>query len=100
MIVAVVLGGSDHADPLARKMGVAAKALVPIGGKPMAIYILEALRESVAVSASIYVGSADARYTRFSNANAGLGRELDGEPSRRARRRPNAEPGARARRLR
>ncbi len=58
MIVAVVLGGSDRADPLARKMGVAAKALVPIGGKPMAIYVLEALRESVAVSASIYVGSA------------------------------------------
>ena len=57
MIVAVVLGGSDRADPLAREVGVAAKALVPIGGRPMASYVLEALRESEAVSASVYVGS-------------------------------------------
>ncbi len=58
MIVAVVLGGSDRDDSLAREAGVAAKALVPIGGRPMASYVLEALRESAAISASIYVGSA------------------------------------------
>ena len=58
MIVAVVLGGSDRADPLAQAVGVAAKALVPIGGRPMASYVLEALREREAVSACIYVGSA------------------------------------------
>ena len=58
MIVAVVLGGSDRADPLAQEVGVAAKALVPIGGRPMASYVLEALRESEAVSAYLYVGSA------------------------------------------
>ena len=58
MIVAVVLGGSDRADPLAREVGVAAKALVPVQGKPMARYVLEALKESAAVSACIYVGSA------------------------------------------
>ena len=55
-VVAVVLGGSDRADPLAKEAGVAAKALVPLGGKPMASYVLEALRGSASVSERIYVG--------------------------------------------
>lgn len=55
-IIAVVLGGSDRADPLAQEAGVAAKALVPLNGKPMASYVLEALRGSASVSECIYVG--------------------------------------------
>lgn len=55
-LVAVVLGGSGHADPLAKEAGVAAKALVPLLGRPMASYVLEALRDSASVSDTVYVG--------------------------------------------
>ena len=56
-IIAVVLGGSDRADPLAKEARVAAKALVPLNGKPMASYVLEALRGSASVSECIYIGT-------------------------------------------
>ena len=53
-VVAVVLGGG--ADALARELGVAAKALVPLRGQPMGAYVLDALAESGCVTRSIYVG--------------------------------------------
>lgn len=53
-ITAVVLGGGE--DALARASGVAAKALVPLAGKPMGAHVLEALRCSQQVGHVVYVG--------------------------------------------
>ena len=53
-VVAVVLGGGQ--DALAAHAGVASKALVPFHGKPLGLYVLEALRESSQVTRVIYVG--------------------------------------------
>ena len=53
-VVAVVLGGGQ--DALAAHAGVASKALVPLHGKPLGLYVLEALRKSSYVSQIIYVG--------------------------------------------
>ena len=44
-VAAVVLGGGGR-DDLAQRAGVAAKALVPLRGKPMGAYVLEAIRGS------------------------------------------------------
>ena len=52
--VAVVLGGGQSA--LAAHAGVASKALVPFNGKPLGLYVLEALRGSPYVTHIIYVG--------------------------------------------
>ena len=54
-IMAVVLGGGGE-DVLARHAGVDAKALVPVQGKPMGAYVLEALSESQLVDKTVYVG--------------------------------------------
>ena len=53
-VTAVVLGGGE--DALARASGVAAKALVPLAGKPMGAHVLEALRCSHQVEHVVYVG--------------------------------------------
>ncbi len=55
-VTAVVLGGGGE-DALSRAAGVSAKALVPFGGKPLALYVLEALRASAYVTESLYVGA-------------------------------------------
>ncbi len=55
-VVAVVLAGGSSDDALAVQAGVEAKALLPLAGKPMGSYVLEALRASSLVSACIYVG--------------------------------------------
>ena len=53
-VVAVVLGGGQSA--LAAHAGVASKALVPFRGKPLGLYVLEALRESPHITHVVYVG--------------------------------------------
>lgn len=53
---AVVLGGGDPGDPFAAAHGVAVKALIPVGGEPMAVHVLRALRGSGRVSRVAYVG--------------------------------------------
>ena len=53
-VVAVVLGGG--ADALAAHAGVASKALVPFQGKPLGLYVLEALRGSPYITHVVYVG--------------------------------------------
>ncbi|UCH25544.1 MAG: NTP transferase domain-containing protein [Trueperaceae bacterium] len=53
---AVVLAGGSPAEPLAAWAGVATKALVPFEGRPLAAYVLEALRESRRVHHIVYVG--------------------------------------------
>lgn len=53
---AVVLAASGAADPLVIAAGVESKALIPLHGKPLVSYLLEALRESPSVSSIVYVG--------------------------------------------
>lgn len=53
---AIVLAGYDEKEPLSQHFQVAAKALVPLAGKPMVAYVLEALRSSQTISQIIYVG--------------------------------------------
>ena len=53
--VAVVLGGSNPNDAFAQE-GITTKALYPVGGKPLASYVLAALNASASVSQYIYVG--------------------------------------------
>ena len=53
-VVAVVLGGGQSA--LAAHAGVASKALVPFRGKPLGLYVLEALRGSPYIMHVVYVG--------------------------------------------
>lgn len=55
-IVAVVLAGGEPNDALAREVGVAAKALMPLRDRPMSAYVLEALRASRCVDQVVYVG--------------------------------------------
>lgn len=56
---AVVLAGGDGADRLARAAGVAAKALVPFGGRPLGAYVARALRASHGVRHLVWVGTGD-----------------------------------------
>ena len=56
-VTAVVLGGGGG-DALSQAAGVAAKALVPFEGQPLALYVLKALQESGAVARILYVGEA------------------------------------------
>lgn len=53
---AVVLAGGSPDDPLAARYGVAAKTLVPVHGRPMVAYTLEALRATPEVGRVVYVG--------------------------------------------
>ncbi|MEW6421722.1 MAG: nucleotidyltransferase family protein [Deinococcota bacterium] len=53
---AVVLGGGDPGDPFAAAHGVPVKALIPVGGVPMALHVLRALRASGRVARVAYVG--------------------------------------------
>ena len=45
-MTAVVLAGGDAGDALAAAAGVPAKALLPVGGRPLASYVLGALEAS------------------------------------------------------
>lgn len=53
---AVVLGGGDPNDPFAAAHGVPVKALIDLDGRPMAAWVLEALRRSGRVARVAYVG--------------------------------------------
>ena len=60
-VIAVVLAGGGANDRLARSVGAASKALVPIDGAPMGAYVVSALRDSAVVSHVVYVGPTDDR---------------------------------------
>ena len=45
-VTAVVLAGGDDRDELAVAAGVPATALMPVAGRPLAAYVLEALAAS------------------------------------------------------
>lgn len=53
-VAAVVLAARNKGGEL--EQGVAAKALLPLGGRPMAAYVLDALHASAYVGGVIYVG--------------------------------------------
>ena len=55
-VAAVVLGGGGGGDALAQRAGVAAKALAPLQGRPMAAYVLDALAASHCTEHITYVG--------------------------------------------
>lgn len=56
-LTALVLGGGN--DSLSQAAGVASKGLVPLSGKPMAAYVLEALGASTQVATVVYVGASE-----------------------------------------
>lgn len=62
-ITAVVLAGRDKDEPLAKHFGVASKALLPIAGKPLVNYVLEALKNSAKVKQIVYVGEKSSELT-------------------------------------
>jgi CTP:molybdopterin cytidylyltransferase MocA len=55
-LTAVVLAGADAGDTIAGAGGVEAKALLPVAGRPLAAYVLEALTRSGRVDEVVYVG--------------------------------------------
>lgn len=60
-VTAVILAGGGPDDPLARRHGVPAKALVPVDGRPMIERVAAALVGSAVVERVVCVGSADVR---------------------------------------
>lgn len=59
LIDAVVLGGGDPGDPFAAAHAVPVKPLIELAGKPMAAYVLEALRGSGRIGRVAYIGPAE-----------------------------------------
>lgn len=53
---AIVLAGGSSDDPLAARYGVPSKTLVPVRGRPMVEFTLEALRATPQVERIVYVG--------------------------------------------
>lgn len=58
-VTAIVLAGGGAGDALARAVGAPAKALVPLKGKPLGRYVLDALRATPRVRRIVWVGAAD-----------------------------------------
>ncbi|HZJ08127.1 MAG TPA: NTP transferase domain-containing protein [Trueperaceae bacterium] len=75
-VTAVVLAGGDRGDRLAAGAGVAAKALVPIDGRPMGAYVLHALRECAAVQRTVYVGPTNGQLSGLSDVELPSGERL------------------------
>lgn len=59
-VTALVLAGGDASDALAAAVGAPAKALVPLKGRPLGAYVLDALRDAASVRRIVWVGAADA----------------------------------------
>lgn len=89
-VTAIVLGGGDASDAVAKQFGVPVKALALIAGQPMAAHVLRALR-SGGVERIVYVGPVTAaleglidaqiaaRGTMLENLQAGLAQIGDAE---------------------
>lgn len=58
-LCAIVLAGGEASDRLARTVGAPGKALVPLAGRPMGSYVLDALLTSRSVQRIVWVGHAD-----------------------------------------
>ncbi|MDZ7707162.1 MAG: NTP transferase domain-containing protein [Trueperaceae bacterium] len=59
-VTALVLAGGDASDALAAAVGAPAKALVPLKGRPLGAYVLDALLGAALVRRIVWVGAADA----------------------------------------
>ncbi|MEX2502084.1 MAG: NTP transferase domain-containing protein, partial [Trueperaceae bacterium] len=59
-VTVVVLAGGDATDVLAARVGAPAKALVPLKGRPLGAYVLDALVEADCVARVVWVGALDA----------------------------------------
>lgn len=75
-VVAVVLAGGDRDDRLARTVGAASKALVPLRDVPMGAYVATALRVSGVVDDVVWVGPTDGRVRRLVDAALPAGDRL------------------------
>lgn len=75
-VTAVVLGGGEPSDRMAAEAGVEAKALVPLDGKPMGAYVLEALRACPEVRRIVYVGPTNVRLRGLYDVAVPSGRRL------------------------
>lgn len=75
-VVAVVLAGGDRDDRLARTVGAASKALVPLRDVPMGAYVATALRVSGIVDDVVWVGPTDGRVRRLVDAALPAGNRL------------------------
>ncbi|MDR9392590.1 MAG: NTP transferase domain-containing protein [Trueperaceae bacterium] len=71
-VTAVVLAGGGPGDALARAVGAPAKALVPLKGRPLGAYVLDALLGARHVRRIVWVGAHD----------AAMGRRLAAAPHR------------------
>ena len=58
-VASVVLAGGSDADVLAVGGSVPSKALLPIGGRPMAAYVLDAVERCSSVDVTVFVGPTD-----------------------------------------
>ncbi len=74
--IAVVLAGGEVGDRMAADAGVEAKALVPLAGKPMGAYVLEALRSCAPVGRIVYVGPVNVRLRGLYDVSVPAGRRL------------------------
>lgn len=93
-VTAVLLAGGDRGERLAAQVGVASKAHIPIAGRPMAYYVLAALRQSGVIARIVHVGACPATLRKLVDAVVpsgermvdsvalGLGAALAQRPSR------------------
>jgi molybdopterin-guanine dinucleotide biosynthesis protein A len=58
-VTAVVLAGGDAYDALAAAVGAPAKALVPLKGRPLGAYVLDALEGAQGIRRIVWVGACD-----------------------------------------
>jgi molybdopterin-guanine dinucleotide biosynthesis protein A len=58
-VTALVLAGGDASDALAAAVGAPAKALVPLKGRPLGAYVLDALEAAQGVRRVVWVGACD-----------------------------------------
>jgi CTP:molybdopterin cytidylyltransferase MocA len=75
-VVAVLLAGGGARDRLARSMGAASKALVPLHGVPLGAYVAHALRASGVVRRTVLVGEHDDRLRSLVDAAVPSGTRL------------------------
>ncbi len=63
-VTAIVLAGGDASDVLAAAVGAPAKALVPLKGRPLGAYVLDAVLAARGVRRVIWVGALDGAMRR------------------------------------
>jgi len=76
-VTAVVLAGGDDRDELAVAAGVPAKALMPVAGRPLAAYVLEALAASGSVREVVLVGPSDPALASYGAVSVPAGRRFE-----------------------